>query len=51
LLTDVNYALYEAKARASYKSLLKDQLNYRFKYATVVAATNYKMGDTKIRTY
>ena len=51
LLINVNYILYKAKARALYKSLLKDRLNYRFKYTIVVATTNYKIGDTKIRIY
>ena len=50
LLADVNHALCEAKSGALYGSSLNDLLNYRFKCATVVAATNYKTGDTKIRT-
>ena len=49
-LADVNHALCEAKYGASYGSSPNDRLNYRFKRATVVAATNYKTGDTKIRT-
>ena len=47
---DVNHALCEAKSGASYGSSPNDRLNHRFKRATVVAATNYKTGDTKIRT-
>jgi len=47
---DVNHALCEAKSGALYGSSPNDRLNYRFKRATVVAATNYKTGDTKIRT-
>ena len=46
---NINYALYKAKSRALYRSLLNNQLNYRFIRAIVVAATNYKTGDTKIR--
>jgi len=49
-LADVNHALCEAKYGASYGSSPNNRLNYRFKRATVVAATNYKTGDTKIRT-
>jgi hypothetical protein len=50
LLTNVNHGLCEAKSRASYGGLLNDQLIYRFKWASAVAATNYKTGDTKRRT-
>jgi len=46
-LANVNHALCEAKSGASYGSSPNDRLNYRFKRATVVAATNYKTGDTK----
>jgi hypothetical protein len=45
---NINYALYKAKSRALYRSLLNNWLNYRFIQAIVVAATNYKIGDTKI---
>jgi len=47
-LININYILYKAKSRALYRSLLNNWLNYRFKQAIVVAATNYKTGDTKI---
>ena len=46
-LTDVNHTLCEVKSGASSGTLLNDRL--RNKRATVVAATNYKMGDTKRR--
>jgi hypothetical protein len=45
---NVNYALCEAKSGALYRSLSNNRLNYRFIRAIVVAATNYKIGDTKI---
>ena len=48
LPANVNYALCKAKSGALYGSLLNNRLNYRFIQAIVVAATNYKTGDTKI---
>ena len=48
-LTDVNHGLCEVKSGTSSGALPNDRLNDRFKRATVVAATNYKMGDTKKR--
>jgi hypothetical protein len=50
LLTDINYRLYKAKFKALYRGLLNNQLIYRFKWANIVAAINYKIGDTKKRT-
>jgi len=49
-LTDGNYALCEVKYGASHGASPNNRLNYIFKRATVVAATNYKTGDTKRRT-
>ena len=45
-----NNTLCEVKYGALYGGLPNDQLNCRFKWATVVAATNYETGDTKRRT-
>jgi hypothetical protein len=50
LLTDINHGLCEAKSGASYGGLPNDRLIYRFKWASAVAAANYKMGDAKKRT-
>ena len=50
LLTDINHGLCEAKSGASYGGLPNDRLIYRFTWGSAVAATNYKMGDTKRRT-
>jgi len=41
-LTDGNYALCEVKYGALYGASPNNRLNYIFKWATVVAATNYK---------
>jgi len=46
-LTDANYALYEVKYGASSGALTERSTQLHIQ---MVAATNYKMGDTKRRT-
>ena len=48
--TKINNLLCEVKYGALSGGLPNERLNYRFNFAAVVAATNYKTGDTKRRT-